>query len=209
MCLFPHSFAVEGIVNFWNLGVPYLKFCFHCHFPSQTENIQVILPLEDRLVGRVGFKSYENYFTAGAHWFIIIFLILVNIAAQVNKNIYFGLCPLLGIYILFILYLSNLLILSCLICILQHLFLRTGSWGCGPSLVKVKSERQACRLEPQAGADPDVLRQNFFLLQEASGFAHQAFDWLDEATTILRVISSTSVLRMMWTTSTEYLHSHI
>uniref|UniRef100_A0A4W2HTT3 Multidrug resistance-associated protein 4-like n=1 Tax=Bos indicus x Bos taurus TaxID=30522 RepID=A0A4W2HTT3_BOBOX len=94
---------------------------------QDTENIQVILPLEDRLVGRVGFKSYENYFTAGAHWFIIIFLILVNIAAQVNKNIYFGLCPLLGIYILFILYLSNLLILSCLICILQHLFLRTGS----------------------------------------------------------------------------------
>uniref|UniRef100_A0A4W2CXI7 Multidrug resistance-associated protein 4 n=1 Tax=Bos indicus x Bos taurus TaxID=30522 RepID=A0A4W2CXI7_BOBOX len=67
---------------------------------QDTENIQVILPLEDRLVGRVGFKSYENYFTAGAHWFIIIFLILVNIAAQVNKNIYFGLCPLLGIYIL-------------------------------------------------------------------------------------------------------------
>ena len=57
------------------------------------ENIHVILPLEDRLVGRVGFKSYENYVTAGAHWFIIIFLILVNIAAQVNKNIYFGFVP--------------------------------------------------------------------------------------------------------------------
>ncbi|OWK00686.1 hypothetical protein Celaphus_00016781, partial [Cervus elaphus hippelaphus] len=37
---------------------------------------------DDRLVGRVGFKTYENYFTAGAHWFIIIFLILVNITAQ-------------------------------------------------------------------------------------------------------------------------------
>ena len=47
----------------------------------------------------------------------------------------------------------------------------------GSSWVNVKSERQACRLEPQAGADPDVLRQNFFLLQEASGFALQAFDW--------------------------------
>ena len=93
MYLFPHNFAVEGIVNFWNLRVPYLKFCFHCHSPSQNENIQVTLPLEGRLVGRVGFKTYENYFTAGAHWFIIIFLILVNITAQVNKNIYFGFVP--------------------------------------------------------------------------------------------------------------------
>ena len=38
----------------------------------------------------------------------------------------------------------------------------------GSSWVNVKSERQACRLEPQAGADLDVLRQNFFLLQEAN-----------------------------------------
>ena len=43
--------------------------------------------------------------------------------------------------------------------------------------MNVKSARQACRLEPQAGTDPAVLRQNFFLLQEASGFALQAFDW--------------------------------
>uniref|UniRef100_A0AAA9TD18 Multidrug resistance-associated protein 4 n=1 Tax=Bos taurus TaxID=9913 RepID=A0AAA9TD18_BOVIN len=57
---------------------------------QDTENIQVTLPLEGRLVGRVGFKTYENYFTAGVHWFIIIYLILVNIGAQVNKNIYFG-----------------------------------------------------------------------------------------------------------------------
>ena len=112
MYLFPHSFAAECIVNFCNLSVPYLIFCFHCRSPSQTENIQVTLPLEGRLVGRVGFKTYENYFTAGAHWFIIIFLILVNITAQVNKNIYFGLSPLLGIYILLILYLFSLLILS-------------------------------------------------------------------------------------------------
>ena len=79
------------------------------------------------MVGRVDFKSYENYFTAGDHWFIIIFLILVNIAAQVNKNIYFGLCPLLGIYILSILYLFNLLILTFLIYIVRDLFQRTGS----------------------------------------------------------------------------------
>ncbi|KAG5193196.1 hypothetical protein JEQ12_020656 [Ovis aries] len=53
-------------------------------FEHQTETIQVTFPLEGRSVGRVGFKSYENYFTAGDHWFIIIFLILVNIAAQVS-----------------------------------------------------------------------------------------------------------------------------
>ena len=46
----------------------------------------------------------------------------------------------------------------------------------GSSLVSVKSGRQACRLEPQAGADPAVLRQNCFLLQEASGFSLQV--WL-------------------------------
>ncbi|XP_027412883.1 multidrug resistance-associated protein 4-like [Bos indicus x Bos taurus] len=51
---------------------------------QDTENIQVTLPLEGRLVGRVGFKTYENYFTAGMHWFIIIYLILVNIGAQVT-----------------------------------------------------------------------------------------------------------------------------
>ncbi|CAN0562508.1 unnamed protein product [Rangifer tarandus platyrhynchus] len=50
---------------------------------KKTESIQVTLPLEDHLEGKVGFKTYENYFTAGADWPVIIFLILVNIAAQV------------------------------------------------------------------------------------------------------------------------------
>ncbi|XP_060988980.1 ATP-binding cassette sub-family C member 4-like isoform X2 [Dama dama] len=50
---------------------------------QDTENIQVTLPLEDRLEGKVEFKTYANYFTAGAHWSVIIFLVLVNIAAQV------------------------------------------------------------------------------------------------------------------------------
>ncbi|XP_027391350.1 multidrug resistance-associated protein 4-like [Bos indicus x Bos taurus] len=50
---------------------------------QDTENIEVTLPLEDRLEGKVGIKTYNDYFTAGAQWFIIIFLILVNIAAQV------------------------------------------------------------------------------------------------------------------------------
>ncbi|XP_060250604.1 ATP-binding cassette sub-family C member 4-like isoform X15 [Ovis aries] len=51
--------------------------------PMHIENIQVTLPLEDHLEGKVGFKTYKNYFTAGADWLVIIFLILVNIAAQV------------------------------------------------------------------------------------------------------------------------------
>ena len=66
----------------------------------------------------------------------------------------------------------------------------------GSSWVNVKSERQAWRLQLQAGADPAILRQNFFFLQEASGFALRAFDWLDEATTVLGVIPSTSILMM-------------
>ena len=66
----------------------------------------------------------------------------------------------------------------------------------GSSWVNVKSERQAWRLELQAEADPAVLRQNFFFFQEASGFALRVFDWLDEATEVLSVISSTEVLMM-------------
>ncbi|CAN0562585.1 unnamed protein product [Rangifer tarandus platyrhynchus] len=50
---------------------------------QDAENIEVTLPLEDRLEGKVGIKTYNNYITASAQWFIIIFLILVNIAAQV------------------------------------------------------------------------------------------------------------------------------
>ncbi|KAB0345155.1 hypothetical protein FD754_022081 [Muntiacus muntjak] len=50
---------------------------------QDIENIQITLPLEDHLEGKVGFKTYENYFTASANWPVIIFLLLVNIAAQV------------------------------------------------------------------------------------------------------------------------------
>ncbi|XP_010832359.1 PREDICTED: multidrug resistance-associated protein 4-like, partial [Bison bison bison] len=50
---------------------------------QDTENIQDTLSEERRLEGKVGFKTYKNYFRAGAHWSVIIFLILVNIAAQV------------------------------------------------------------------------------------------------------------------------------
>ncbi|XP_061290378.1 ATP-binding cassette sub-family C member 4-like [Bos javanicus] len=51
---------------------------------QDTENIQVTLPLEGHLEGKVGFKTYKNYFTAGADWPVIIFLILVSFAAQVS-----------------------------------------------------------------------------------------------------------------------------
>ncbi|XP_020936935.1 multidrug resistance-associated protein 4-like isoform X3 [Sus scrofa] len=51
---------------------------------QDTENTQVALSLESRSEGKVDFKAYKDYFTAGAHWNIIIFLILVNIAAQVS-----------------------------------------------------------------------------------------------------------------------------
>ncbi|KAB0342487.1 hypothetical protein FD754_019413 [Muntiacus muntjak] len=54
---------------------------------QEAENIQIVLPLEDHLEGKVGFKTYKNYFTAGAHWSVIIFLILVNIAAQVTYSL--------------------------------------------------------------------------------------------------------------------------
>ena len=86
----------------------YLSLTF---FPSQTEDILVKLPLEDYSKGQVGCKTYKNYFTAGTLWSIIIFLILVNIAAQVNKDIYFGVCPQLAIYI-FILYLCYIIIFN-------------------------------------------------------------------------------------------------
>ena len=62
-------------------------------FSSKTENIQVTLTEESRSEGKVGFKAYKNYFTAGAHWFIIIFLILVNLATQVSKDFYFFFFP--------------------------------------------------------------------------------------------------------------------
>ena len=105
MCHFLHSFAVEGSVELLKFGGSLFKISsLTAIFPSQTENIQVTLPLENHLEGRVGFKTYENYFTAGAGWLVITFLILVNIAAQVREGVYSGLCTHLDVYVLFILY---------------------------------------------------------------------------------------------------------
>ncbi|XP_004680354.2 PREDICTED: multidrug resistance-associated protein 4 [Condylura cristata] len=50
---------------------------------QEPENIQATLPEETRSEGKVGFKAYKNYLAAGAHWLVVVFLLLVNIAAQV------------------------------------------------------------------------------------------------------------------------------
>uniref|UniRef100_A0A7N9CTT4 Multidrug resistance-associated protein 4 n=1 Tax=Macaca fascicularis TaxID=9541 RepID=A0A7N9CTT4_MACFA len=50
---------------------------------QDTENVPVTLSDENRSEGKVGFQAYKNYFRAGAHWIVIIFLILLNTAAQV------------------------------------------------------------------------------------------------------------------------------
>ena len=92
-------------------------------FPSQNENIQAIPSLESCSIGMVGFKIYKNCFRAGAHWLIIVFLILINVAAQVNSNIDFGLCFQLDTYVL----IHNMFILLFLICILRDMFPRLGS----------------------------------------------------------------------------------
>ena len=114
--------------------------------------------------GKVGFKTYKNYFTAGADWPIIIFFILVNIAAQVRKGVYFGLCTQFYIYILLILYFRIIFKY-----VYYEIYLKNLAHAIvGSSLVNVKSARQVCRLEPQAGADPAVLRQNFFFSRKAS-----------------------------------------
>uniref|UniRef100_G5E701 Multidrug resistance-associated protein 4 n=1 Tax=Loxodonta africana TaxID=9785 RepID=G5E701_LOXAF len=49
-----------------------------------TEDVQAPLPEESRSEGKVGLKAYKNYFAAGAHWLVIIFLILLNAAALVS-----------------------------------------------------------------------------------------------------------------------------
>nr|KAF6372757.1 ATP binding cassette subfamily C member 4 [Pipistrellus kuhlii] len=49
-----------------------------------VENVQVAVAEESRSEGKIGLKAYKNYFIAGAHWFTIILLILVNIVAQLS-----------------------------------------------------------------------------------------------------------------------------
>ncbi|XP_035867120.1 multidrug resistance-associated protein 4 [Phyllostomus discolor] len=51
---------------------------------QSNENVQATVPEESRSEGKIGLKAYRNYFTAGANWFILIILVLMNIAAQVT-----------------------------------------------------------------------------------------------------------------------------
>ncbi|XP_036913453.1 ATP-binding cassette sub-family C member 4 [Sturnira hondurensis] len=51
---------------------------------QSVENVQVPVTEESRSQGKIGLKAYRNYFTAGANWFIIIVLILFNVAAHVT-----------------------------------------------------------------------------------------------------------------------------
>lgn len=71
---------------------------------------------ESRSEGKIGLKAYKNYFIAGAHWLTLILLILVNIVAQVLRDICFVLCPQLDIYSEFI---SILYLFILYYCILQ------------------------------------------------------------------------------------------
>lgn len=50
---------------------------------QDAENTQAAQPEESRSEGRIGFKAYKNYFSAGASWFFIIFLVLLNLMGQV------------------------------------------------------------------------------------------------------------------------------
>ncbi|XP_028627445.1 multidrug resistance-associated protein 4 [Grammomys surdaster] len=50
---------------------------------QEVENTQAVQPEESRSEGRISFKAYKNYFTAGASWFFIIFLVLLNMVGQV------------------------------------------------------------------------------------------------------------------------------
>lgn len=50
---------------------------------QDAENTQAAQPEESRSEGRIGFKAYKNYFSAGASWFFIAFLVLLNVMGQV------------------------------------------------------------------------------------------------------------------------------
>lgn len=82
ICLFSRSF-----VNNQFLKTFCVTLCLPAPLPSQTENTQAAQPEESRSEGKVGFKAYKNYFAAGASWVFIVFLILLNMAAQVLNDV--------------------------------------------------------------------------------------------------------------------------
>ncbi|XP_022358423.1 multidrug resistance-associated protein 4 isoform X3 [Enhydra lutris kenyoni] len=50
---------------------------------QENENTPAAVSEESRSEGKVGFKAYKNYLAAGAHWLVIVFLVLLNVIAQV------------------------------------------------------------------------------------------------------------------------------
>uniref|UniRef100_A0A8B9U939 Cystic fibrosis transmembrane conductance regulator n=1 Tax=Anas zonorhyncha TaxID=75864 RepID=A0A8B9U939_9AVES len=52
--------------------------------PPPAENALAAVPEESRSEGKINFKVYRKYFTAGANYFVIFILILFNILAQLN-----------------------------------------------------------------------------------------------------------------------------
>lgn len=53
-------------------------------FFFQGENALAAVPEESRNEGKINFKLYRKYFTAGANCFVIFILIIFNILAQVS-----------------------------------------------------------------------------------------------------------------------------
>lgn len=82
ICLFPGRCVSSQLLETFCVTVRLIA-----PFPSQTEHTQAAQPEESRLEGKVGFKAYKNYFSAGASWFFVIFLILLNLAAQVQDDV--------------------------------------------------------------------------------------------------------------------------
>ena len=74
----------------------------------------------------------------------------------------------------------------------------------GSVWVNLKSERQACRLEPQGRS----YLLSWGRISSSSGFALKIFDWVAEATAVLRV-TSCKFWWWMWPSPTKYLHRNI
>lgn len=53
-------------------------------FFFQGENALATVPEESRHEGKISFKVYRKYFTAGANCFVIFMLLVLNILAQVS-----------------------------------------------------------------------------------------------------------------------------
>lgn len=53
----------------------------------QTEPVLTAVPEESRSEGKINFKIYRKYFSAGANYFIIFILLFLNVLAQVIPSL--------------------------------------------------------------------------------------------------------------------------